>query len=207
MPHIRPRYSHHLHERRQRLAQEAARWMVESGMQDYALAKRKAAQRLGLSDNEAGLPRNGEIQTALRDYQRLFQGRTQPAALRQRREAAVQALGFFARFSPRLTGPVLDGTADAYSPVMLHLHAEDVDEVARFLIEADIPATARMATLRLDRERSCQVPEWQFNADGIAFELKVLPLSALHQAPLSALAEKPASRATAAQVRALLDAT
>jgi len=190
-------------ERRQRLVHETARLMAETGLDDYAQAKRKAARRLGIVD-ETALPRNDEIQAALREYQRLFQGQSQPLALRQRREAALQALLFFADFAPRLVGPVLDGTADAHSPVMLHLHADDGDDIARFLIESDIPASARTATVRLDRQRSIEVQEWHFMAENLAFELKVLPLSALYQAPLSALDDRPGARATAAQVRALL---
>jgi len=204
MRRVRQRHHERHHERRQQVAQEAARWMAEGGIHDYGEAKRKAAQRLGIVD-EAALPRNEEVQAALREYQRLFQGRTQPLALRQRREAAVQAMVFFAGFAPRLAGPVLDGTADAHSPVVLHLHIEDADEVARFLLESDIPADARTASVRLDRARSVEVPEWHFIADDIAFVLKVLPLSALHQAPLSVLDDKPAPRATAAQVRWLLE--
>jgi len=192
------------HESRQQVAREAARLMAETGLHDYAEAKRKAARRLGIMD-EAMLPRNEEIQAALREYQRLFQAESQPLALRQKREAAVQAMQFFARFAPRLVGPVLDGTADAHSPVLLHLHAEDTDEVARFLIDSDIPADAGTASLWLDKKRNVKVPEWRFMADDVAFALKVLPLSALHQAPLSALDDKPAPRATAAQVRVLLD--
>jgi len=193
------------HERRQRLAHEAARLMAETGIHDYGQAKRKAARQLGIAD-ETMLPRNEEIQAALGEYQRLFQSHSQPLALRQRREAAVQAMVFFAGFAPRLTGPVLDGTADAHAPVLLHLHADDADEVARFLIESDIPADAGTATIWLDKKRSVEVPEWRFMAEDVAFALKVLPLTALHQAPLSALTDKPAPRATAAQVRALLDA-
>jgi len=203
MRRVRPRHPLQLHERRQRLAHEAARLMAESGMDDYGQAKRKAARRLGIVD-EAVLPRNAEIQTALREYQRLFQSHSQPLALRQRREAAVEAMRFFAGFAPRLVGPVLDGTADAHAPVLLHLHAEDADEVARFLIESDIPADAGTATIWLDKKRSVEVPAWHFMADDVAFALKVLPLSALYQAPLSALDDKPAARATAQQVRALL---
>jgi len=198
---------HHLplrHESRQRLVHEAARLMAETGIHDYGQAKRKAARRLGIAD-AAMLPRNEEIQTALREYQRLFQGETQPLALRQLRDAAVAAMAFFAEFAPRLTGPVLDGTADAHSPVVLHLHAEDADEVARFLIESDIPADAGTASVRLDKKRGVDVPAWHFMADDVPFELKVLPLTTLHQAPLSAFDDKPAPRATAAQVRALLD--
>src|SRR5690606_6689468 len=58
-------------ERRHRLAHEAARLMAEGGMRDYHQAKLKAAQRLGILD-DASLPRNREIEAALREYQRLF---------------------------------------------------------------------------------------------------------------------------------------
>jgi len=203
MSRARQHHLHLRHESRQRLVHETARLMAKTGIHDYAQAKRKAARQLGITD-AAMLPRNEEIQTALREYQRLFQSHSQPLALRQRREAAVEAMMFFASFAPRLTGPVLDGTADAHAPVLLHLHAEDADEVARFLIESDIPADAGTATIWLDKKRSVEVPAWHFMADDVAFALKVLPLSALYQAPLSALDDKPAARATAQQVRALL---
>ena len=95
-------------ERRHRLAHEAARLMAEGGIRDYHQAKLKAAQRLGIHD-DASLPRNREIEEALREYQRLFQGEAQASSLRQRREAALRALEFFAAFDARLVGPVLDG--------------------------------------------------------------------------------------------------
>ena len=44
-------------------------------------------------------------------------GDAHAGGLRARREAALRALEFFATFEPRLVGPVLDGTADAHSPV------------------------------------------------------------------------------------------
>ena len=99
-------------ERRHRLAHEAARLMAEGGVRDFHQAKLKAAARLGIHD-DASLPRNREIEQALREYQRIFLGDLQAEALRQRREAAIRALEFLAGFEPRLVGPVLDGTADA----------------------------------------------------------------------------------------------
>lgn len=191
-----------LKQRRQRLAQEAARLMAEGGLRDYQQAKRKAALRLGITD-EASLPRNLEIDEALREYQRLFQP-DNGSALRQRREAALQALEFFAGFEPRLVGPVLDGTADARSPVALHLHSDDADAASRFLEQHGIPAEVRSRRVRLDRDRSGEFPVWRFNADQIAFELTVLPHDVLRQAPLSALDQKPLRRASAAQLRQLL---
>ncbi len=203
---------HHAHqhaqtrtrERRHRLAHEAARLMAESGIRDYHQAKLKAAERLGIFD-DASLPRNREIEEALREYQRLFQ-RENVDAVRQRREAALRAMEFFRAFEPRLVGPVLEGTADTRTPVALHLHADDADEVPRFLEQHGIPAEARDRRLRLDRERANDFPVWVFSAEELAFDLTVLPLDVLRQAPLSSLDEKPMRRASLAQLRELLAA-
>lgn len=209
MPDSRQHAHAHLHaqtrtrERRQRLAHEAARLMAEGGIRDFHLAKRKAAQRLGILD-DASLPRNREIEDALREYQRLFLGDRQPAEVRRRREAALRALDFFADFQPRLVGPVLEGTADARSTVDLHLHSDDPDAVPRWLEEHGIPAQLRSRHLRLDRERRLDAPAWLFSAEDLGFDATVLPLDGLRQAPLSGIDERPMRRASAAQLRTLL---
>ncbi|AKC86090.1 hypothetical protein [Pseudoxanthomonas suwonensis] len=190
-------------ERRRRLAHEAARLMAEGGIRDFHQAKLKAAARLGIHD-DASLPRNREIEEALREYQRLFLGDSQSRALRQRREAAARALEFLAGFEPRLVGPVLEGTADATSPVLLHAYTDDAEAVARFLDGHGIPAESRTRQLRLDRERRADLPVWVFSAEDLAFDVTVLPLQALRQAPLSAVDERPMRRASLAQLRQLL---
>lgn len=191
-----------LRERRERLAGEAARLMAESGIADYHQAKLKAAQRLGIHD-DASLPRNSEIEAALRQYQRLFR-RDAADELQRRREAALEAMRFFRAFEPRLVGPVLEGTADARSPVMLHLHADDADAVGRFFDQHDIPAQPRSRRLRLDRHRDAEFPTWVFSADGLPFDVTVLPLDVLRQAPLSPVDEKPMRRAGPVQLRQLV---
>ncbi len=203
MHHARQHAETRTRERRRRLAHEAARLMAEGGIRDYHQAKLKAASRLGIHD-DASLPRNREIEDALREYQRLFAGDGQREALRQRREAALPAMAFFAPFSPRLAGPVLEGTADASSPITLHLHSDDPDAVARFLQEHGIPAEARNRRLRLDRARASDLPVWVFSAEGLGYDLTVLPALALRQAPLSTVDERPMRRASEAQLRQLL---
>lgn len=192
-------------ERRHRLAHEAARLMAEGGIRDFQQAKLKAASRLGILD-DASLPRNREIEDALREYQRLFLGDAQTADLRTRREAALRALEFFAQFDARLVGPVLDGTADGNSPIALQLYTDDADAVPRFLEDHSIPADARSRHLRLDRAREGDFPVWVFSAEDLAFDLTVLPADALRQAPLSGVDEKPMKRAAAGQLRELLAA-
>lgn len=203
MHHARQHAETKTRERRYRLAHEAARLIAESGIRDFHQAKLKAAARLGIHD-DASLPRNREIEDALREYQRLFQGDAQASELRHRREAALRALDFFGDFDARLVGPVLEGTADANSSVHLQLYTDDADSVPRFLDEHRIPAEPRSRRVRLDRERALEVPTWLFSAEDLAFDLTVLPHAALRQAPLSSIDEKPMRRASAAQLQALL---
>ena len=58
--------------------------------------------------------------------------------------------------------------------------------------------------MRLDRERDADFPVWLFSAEGLSFDVTVLPADVLRQAPLSGIDEKPMRRASASQLRALL---
>lgn len=194
-----------MEQRRLQVAREAARLLAEGGPVDYTRAKRKAAQRLGYRD-EASLPANAEVEQALLEYRRLFQPDSSNT-LRQAREAALEAMEFLAPFQPRLAGPVLDGTANAGTPVTLHLHSEDPDAVPRFLEQHAIPAEPGEHAMRLDRVRQARVPAWHLEAGGAAFELLVLPALVLRQAPLSPVDGRPMQRASAARLRELLERT
>lgn len=197
----------HAQDRTQRnrvlVAQEAARLMSEHGIRDFHHAKLKAAERLGIVDTQA-LPRNNEIEDALREHQRLFHGDTQPQALRARREAAVEALRFLRGFDARLVGAVLEGTADEHSAVCLHVFSDDPDAPGLFLREQGIPLEVQTRRLRWSSTEQSEHPVLLFGADGISFDLTVLPLDALRQAPLDRVDERPMRRATAAMVQELL---
>jgi hypothetical protein len=201
----------HFHSRsgddqRQRIAAEAARLISELGLRDYHQAKLRAAQRLGIHD-ERHLPRNTEIETALREYQRLFGGEERIVWLRRLRETAVEALQFFARFEPRLVGAVLDGTADQHSAVSLHLHDDDPNSLALFLDEQGIPYDQIERHLRWSPDDSERFDAYRFSADDVPIDLTLLPLSTLRQAPLDRIDGKPMKRATLAAARQLLQET
>jgi hypothetical protein len=76
--------------------------------------------------------------------------------------------------------------------------------VPRFLAEHGIPAEPRSRRLRLDPQRLFDAPVWLFSADDLSFDLTVLPLQVLRQAPLSGVDERPMQRASAAQLRDLV---
>lgn len=195
----------HADEMRRRIAVEAARLIAEDGMRDYHEAKRKAAARLGAVD-EATLPRNGEIEEALREHQRLFQSASQPAQLRRLRLVAIEAMRFLARFEPRLVGAVLEGTADAHSAVLLHLFSDDVREVIGFLAERRIPCEEVTRTLRFAGDEKCDLPALRLTADGVQVELVVFDVDGLREAPLDRVDAKPMRRANLGAVEALVEA-
>ena len=119
------------------IAQAAARLIAEHGLTDWRMAKRKACRELGLPDHEA-LPGNEEIEQALRDYNSLFHGATQPATLRAQRADALQWMERLSRWGPVLTGAVAAGWATEHSEVRLELEAEDAKAVELALINAGV---------------------------------------------------------------------
>src|SRR5437773_9836287 len=105
---------------RRALAQEAARLMAEHGIRDFLVAKRKAAERLGVIDGVALLPKNSEIESALAEYQRLFRGASHLEALEPQRRAALAAMRYLRESAPPLVGPALSGTAPEHPERPLH---------------------------------------------------------------------------------------
>ncbi|MGH8146358.1 MAG: hypothetical protein ACREPY_08500 [Rhodanobacteraceae bacterium] len=192
------------HQLRRRIALEAARLISEHGMHDYRMAKHKAAQHLGVRD-EGYLPRNREIEEALREHQRLFRADEQPRALRQRLETAREAMRLLASFEPRLVGTVLEGTADIHSPVNLHVFEDTPEAVAGFLHDRGIAFEPRSRSFRLDRERNAEFPVLLFEAGGVAIDVTIFPRDALRQAPLDRIDERPLQRASLGAVDAMLE--
>ena len=178
--------------------------MSEQGIRDFRQAKLKAAERLGIFD-EASLPRNAEIEDALREHQRLFGGAAQTHTLQRLRRVARDAMVFFAAFEPRLVGAVLEGTADAHSAVCLHLYCDDGATVEAHLRERAIPYEATLRKVRFDRDTAADMPVMLFSADDAAIDITVLPFDVLRQAPIDRVHERPMQRASLLQLDALLD--
>ena len=187
---------------RAQVAQAAARLMAEHGIDDFHLAKQKAAARLGVHED---LPRNAEIEAALMAHQRIFHEHEQTQNLQRLRRIALEAMSFFREFQPRLVGPVLRGSAGAHTEITLHLFADAAETVEIHLLDHHIPFDSQDRRLREDRETYRDYPGYRFLADETPVDLTVFPEKALRQAPLSPIDGKPMARADLAQVRALLE--
>ncbi len=122
---------------RTRIAAAAARLMAEDGIEDFALAKRKAARQLGATDTRS-LPNNEEIEAELHAYQRLYRGEEQRQRIDYMRAVALEAMRTFERFRPYLAGAVLKGTAGRYGEIDLQLFTDDCKAVELFLLNRGI---------------------------------------------------------------------
>jgi hypothetical protein len=188
---------------RQAVAEEAARIMREQGVDDFRLAKRKAADRLGVTDASI-LPRNTEIEAALVAHQRLFAADRHEADLAAMRRSALEAMRLMSDFQPRLVGPVLTGTASAHSEINLHLFTESPEAVSIRLEERGVPHEVLERRLRYERDRVVTYPALRFVAGRQTVDAVVFPLDGIRQAPSSPVDGKPMRRASAAEVEALL---
>ncbi len=177
--------------------------MAESGIRDFGLAKRKAAEQLGVIASRS-LPTNQEVEHALIEYQRIFRAHAQPKQLQRLREAAVKAMRLLEQFAPRLVGPVLGGTADENYPVTLHLFAETPEAVGLFLDDRNIPHELQKRRLRVDTDHVLEYPQYRFVAGEVTVELTVFPPKAIRQSPLSPVDGRPMSRASLTAVEALV---
>ena len=189
---------------RERIAQVAARLMVEHGIRDYHLAKRKALSQLRVEGRPL-LPTNREVEEAVAGHLRLFHTGTQPQRLDALRRQAVSAMRLMADFNPHLVGSVLTGTADAHSHVCLHVYADPAELVNLFLDENGLRFAASEIRLTTGNGGITRFPTCRFVLDEDEIELVVFSQAQRGHPPLSPIDGKPMRRAGLGNVTALLE--
>jgi hypothetical protein len=187
---------------RARLAATAARIMAEDGVDDFALAKRKAARRLGVLDTQS-LPGNDEIEAELRAYRALYQADEHPGLIEDLRRIALDAMRTLERFNPYLTGPVLTGTAGPYAEIELQLFPDSAKEVEIFLLDRNIAFTTQEAR-RYAGDRAHAVSLVSLAWQGQPLRLAVFDARDERVALKTSIAGKVAGRGNISEVSALL---
>lgn len=190
---------------RRRIAHLAARIMVEDGIEDYALAKKKAARQAGVADTRH-LPGNDEIDDALKSYQQTFHADEQRNRLQELREKAVRAMAELAEFNPHLCGSVLSGSAGKYADINLQLFTDDAKAVELFLMGRGIDYKPGQTAL-YSGEARITVPVFTMNDDGTDIEIAVLSPRDARLSLKTSLAGKTIERATPSAVEELLSHT
>lgn len=187
---------------RARIAAAAARIMAEDGIDDFSLAKRKAARQVGAAETQA-LPANDEIEAELRAYRALYQADEHPARIAELRRIALNAMQALEQFSPYLTGPVLSGIAGPYAEVELQLFPQSTKEVELFLLDRNIAYTT-YESRRFSGDRAHPVSVLALSWQGAPLKLSVFDLRAERLALKTSQAGRVMDRAGIAEVGALL---
>lgn len=192
-------------DRRSQIAHLAARLMAEDGIEDYALAKRKAARQSGTPDTRE-LPTNDEIDLALREYQQIYHHDEHRDRLRELRGIAVRAMRELAHFNPYLTGSVLNGNAGKYADINLQLFTDNEKAVELYLIDRGIPYRAAQSRLYVSGEPRT-VPVYNISDEGTEIEITVLTTRELRGSLKTSSEGKAIERAKLQAVEDLLAQT
>lgn len=190
---------------REQIAQLAARLIAEDGIDDWGLAKKKAARTLGLTEAHC-LPTNAELEAALLEYQRIFAEDEQREELHWLRSQALDLMDLFERFQPHLVGPVLSGAIGKYPTIHLHLFTDDEKAIEWFLLNESIPYDPSQRRVFI-AGAAATVPCFELNVDGTDVHLIQFAGPDRHQ-PVRLTADgRPMTRAGRASLAARLDET
>lgn len=138
------------------IAAAAAQLVVDEGM-EYGAARGKAARQVaGRSVRPGEMPRNDEIESAVRSLLATFHAETQPAELAALRRLAQRWMERLSAFRPHLAGAAWRGTATRRSALLLDLYCDD-------------PKAAEIELINLGID---------YDAGGDASDLPVLTLAA-----------------------------
>lgn len=190
---------------RARIAAAAARLMAEDGIDDFALAKRKAARQLGAPQSEA-LPGNDEVESELRAYRALYQAEEHPERIAELRRIALDAMLAFERFNPYLTGAVLKGTAGPYAEIELQLFPESPKDLEIFLLERGMSFTTHEGR-RFSGDRAHAMSVFSLNWQEAPLKLSVFDPRDERVALKTSQAGRVMERAGVAEVGALVQET
>lgn len=200
------RSSAHLPEElRLEIAAEAARFMVEHGIEDYGLAKRKATERLGVRASAGAMPSNEQVHAQLLERQRIFEPEDNADRLAHLRRIATDVMAVLEPFRPRLVGAVLDGSATVTTAIELHAFSDAPESVAAALEGRGFRLRDSQRRYRFGRDATLEVPGFGLHLDGEDLEVMVFRERGAAHAPLSPVDGKPMRRASRSAVMALLE--
>jgi hypothetical protein len=177
--------------------------MIEQGITDFGLAKRKAAARLSVG-NRAALPSNSQIEECLAERQRIFEPDSHLQRLQDLRGTTLALMRGLRLFSPRLVGPVLTGTATISAAIELHLFAPAIERVADVIAGLARIPTCCERRFRFGGGKTLLVPGLRFTYASEQVVVYVFPEHGLREAPLSHVDRRLMQRASTAQVEQLL---
>jgi len=185
---------------RHRVAEEAARFMIEGAEAEYLHAKERAISMLGLSSN-SHLPSNKKIKECIAQLTASQLGHEEvKRRVREMREIALELMEVIEDADPFLIGSTLTGQIRNSSDIDLHAYSNDYQCIQNQLVDwgyEDID-------VELVDNRKGRFIHLKWFERNYPVEITIYPWSWRDVIPYSSVTGKPMKRADTAAVRALL---
>jgi predicted nucleotidyltransferase len=185
---------------RRRVAEEAARFMIEGAEAEYLHAKERAISMLGLSSN-SHLPSNKKIKECIAQLTASQLGHEEvKRRVREMREIALELMEVIEDADPFLIGSTLTGQIRNSSDIDLHAYSNDYECIQNQLVDwgyEDID-------VELVDNRKGRFIHLKWFERNYPVEITIYPWSWRDVIPYSSVTGKPMKRADTAAVRALL---
>jgi len=188
---------------KRKISWEAARILVEGSSKNFLAAKKKALTHLNLPANTS-LPRNIEVEKALRQQLAIFDRQNQEFLVNKARQQAIELMRFLGAYNPRLVGHVLEGIFLPTSSIQLHLFSDTAEEVVFFLEEHNIPFKINQIKLRFGKDEYKELSVLSFVVDQFNTELYIFMSGIPQEAPLNQVTGKPMKRASLGALESLI---
>ncbi len=189
---------------RKNIAHQAAKLIAQEGLEDFLLAKKKAAQQLNIN-NKRLLPSNNEVEAALIEYQTLFHSEKQQQVVFEFRKIAYRTMLLLVEYNPLLVGSALSGTANENSEIIIHVFSDSPEIISLYLENNGIPISLCERRLKIEKKNHDYFTALKFIAGNINIVLLVLPHPLQRNAPIDPITQRPMKRATLSDVKRLID--
>jgi len=183
-----------------RVAEEAARLLIDGVETEYLHAKERALMILGLP-SQTRLPSNRKIRENMARLTRSELGEEEIARrLQIMRHIAVEIMDIIADYDPYLIGSSLTGDIRESSDIDLHAYCDGFEELKELLFTYGFEDVEE----ELVENRKGTFVHLRWLERGIPVEITIYPWSWRDLVPLSSITGKPMKRANLKQLRAIL---
>lgn len=185
---------------RRRIAEEAARFMVDGVESEYLNAKERAMMMLGLSD-QSRMPSNRQIKECIQSLTKEELGEDEvKRRLRQMREIAAALMATIEDFDPHLIGSTLTGEIRATSDIDLHAYCDDLEVLLNRLSDCGYEDIE----VEQIENRKGNFVHFRWAEEGYPVEITIYPWSWRELVMYSSVTGKPMKRANLKMVNGLL---
>lgn len=184
------------------IAREAARLMIDEGIECHHRAKMKAVDRLAIPNGKRLLPRDDAVDAARQEHLRLFGAPSPSRHIEDLRCLALEVMEKLESFSPRLVGSVADGTAARHSPIVIHVFPNTPEDVLFTLIDLRIPYREGQHLARCGKGGYTSLPAVSLNHPRSTVDILVFPPDQLGKSMVRK--KESSAQATASDLRRIL---